>query len=115
MSEYTYPNSEYPPNSNLNNKQFHILNTLKEGDVVSFRAQGKKHFGQKHHVIKIVRNKLDVHVHSLPIKDTRVTTDRRYSHGDTAVGKPFVKGTPYITTFLPNSPRGDMSHEIRLH
>ena len=56
MKEHTYPDPNYPANPNLSSTQFHILNTLQEGDIVSFKGQGNKTFGKKHTVLSVDRS-----------------------------------------------------------
>lgn len=116
MKEHTYPDPNYPANPNLSSKQFHILNTLKEGDIVSFKGQGNKTFGKKHTVLSVDRSEQHVvHVHSLPLNDTRKTTDSRYVTNEQSYATPNLKGMIYKHSFAPNNPDGWAPYEIRKH
>ena len=115
MSEITYPAKGLTPNPNLNSQQFGILNTLKEGDVVSFRTWGKKTWGKKHSVIQIDRHEHHVNIHSVPLNDTRKIEgqDARYVTNEHSWAGRSYKGEPVVHSFYPHNTEGTMNHEIK--
>ena len=56
----------------ISESQKQVLASIAVGDIVAYRAQGRKGFGQEHRVTKVSRDTIyDTMIDSVPVKDTR--------------------------------------------
>jgi len=90
----------------ISESQKQVIASIAVGDIVAYKAQGCKGFGQKHRVTKVSRETIyDTIIYSVPVKDTRTM-------GIAGVTVP-TRGISQVRYFYPYNAE-DTDYEIKV-